>query len=181
MKKVVLVNGVPASGKSTVAHAVCAATGWPLLALDTVKEAFFDHIGTGDRDFNRLLGKASYQAMFDLIRGFPDGSTTVIDAWFGFQPMEVLEGHLGRAGVGRTAEIWCHAPGAVVGARYRSRLGERHPGHLGESYVPELIGLAGRAQPLGRYPLYDVDTTLPLGVDALTAWLGGIFGADQPG
>src|SRR5206468_2486146 len=67
MKRVLLVNGVPASGKSTVAKAVSEAEGWPLLTLDTIKEAFFGHLGTGDRDYNRTLGKASYQAIFNLI------------------------------------------------------------------------------------------------------------------
>src|SRR5215831_18249293 len=113
MKRVVLVNGVPASGKSTVARALSRAEGWPLLGLDTVKEAFFEHLGTGDRDYNRLLGKASYQAIFDLIADFPDNATAVVDAWFGFQPAEVLEKHLTRAGVVKIAEVWCHAPAEI--------------------------------------------------------------------
>jgi predicted kinase len=175
MKRVVLVNGVPASGKSTVARAIAKSRGWPLLALDTVKEAFFAHLGTGDRDYNRLLGKASYQAIFALIRDFPDGTTTVVDAWFGFQPVEVLQGHLANAGVGQVAEVWCHAPPEAVGQRYRKRLRKRHAGHLGESYVPELIELAGRAKPLGNYPLYDVDTEWPLDLPALEAWLDETF------
>ncbi len=92
MKRVVLVNGVPASGKSTVARAISRAGNWPLLTLDTIKEALFAHLGTGDRDYNRLLGRASYQAMFDLTADFPDGATVVMDAWFGFQPADVLDG-----------------------------------------------------------------------------------------
>jgi glucokinase len=171
MKRAVLVNGVPASGKSTVARAVSHAQGWPLLALDTVKEAFFEHLGTGDRDYNRLLGKASYQAIFALIADFPDGVTALVDAWFGFQPAEVLDKHLTRAGVGGIAEIWCHAPAEIIGDRYRSRLTQRHSGHLGASYVPELIELAGRARPLGSYPLFEVDTTRPLDIAALVEWL----------
>ena len=144
MKRAVFVNGVPASGKSTVARAVSAAMNWPLLTLDTVKEAFFAHLGTGDRDYNRLLGKASYQAMFALIKDFPDKSVTVIDAWFGFQPVEVLQSHIAHAGLGRIAEIWCHAPASVVGARYEARLAARHAGHLGADYVQELIRLRTR-------------------------------------
>jgi glucokinase len=177
MKRAVLVNGVPASGKSTVARAVAEARGWPLLTLDTIKEAFFAHIGTGDRDYNRLLGRASYQAIFALIEDFPDGATTVVDAWFGFQPIELLQGHLARAGIGEVAEIWCHAPADIIGERYRTRLDTRHPGHLGASYVPELIALAERAKPLGSYPLFDVDTTQPLDRAALSAWLESVFGA----
>lgn len=171
MKRAVLVNGLPASGKSTVARAVSAARNWPLLTLDTVKEAFFDHLGTGDRDHNRLFGKASFQAIFDLVGDFPTHSTTVIDAWFGFQPIEVLQSHLARVGVGAVAEIWCHAPGEVLGARYMARLDTRHSGHLGQSYVPELTALADRAKPLGTYPRYDVDSTQPPDISALLLWL----------
>jgi glucokinase len=177
MQGAVLVNGVPASGKSTVARAVSEARGWPLLTLDTVKEAFFEHIGTGDREHNRLLGRASYQAIFALIADFPDGATAVIDAWFGFQPVDVLHGHLRSAGIGRVAEIWCHAPAEIISERYRTRLETRHSGHLGASYIPELMQLAERARPLGGYPLFDVDTTEPLDRAALAEWLETTFEA----
>jgi glucokinase len=175
MKRTVMVNGVPASGKSTVARAVSQAKGWPLLALDTIKEAFFEHLGTGDREHNRRLGRASYQAIFAVIGDFPDGATAVVDVWFGFQPAEVLGRHLARAGVTQVAEVWCHAPAEIIGERYRARLGKRHSGHLGEAYVPELIALAGRARPLGAYPLFDVDTTRPLELAAMDAWLATAF------
>lgn len=175
MKRAVLVNGIPASGKSTVARAISDAKGWPLLTLDTIKEALFVHLGTGDRDYNRLLGKASYQAIFAIIHDFPDGSSVVIDAWFGFQPFAVLQDHLAQAGIGQVAEVWCYAPGEVLGERYRARLGQRHGGHLGESYVPELIELANRAKPLGTYPLFDTDTTRPLDATALLKWLDTSF------
>jgi len=78
MKRAVLVNGIPASGKSTVARAISKARGWPLLTLDTVKEAFFAHLGTGDRAYNRTLGKGSYQAIFATIGDFPDGMTYTV-------------------------------------------------------------------------------------------------------
>jgi glucokinase len=175
MKRAVLVNGVPASGKSTVARAVAGANGWPLLTLDTIKEAFFDHLGTGDRDFNRLLGKASYQAIFAAIADFPDDVVAVVDAWFGFQPADVLQSHLARAGIGRAVEIWCHAPAEVIGERYRARLEVRHAGHLGAAYIPELIALAGSARPLGNYPSFAVETTRPLALAPLQQWLGTAF------
>jgi glucokinase len=175
MKRALLVNGVPASGKSTVAKAVSVENGWPLLTLDTIKESFFAHLGIGDRDYNRQLGKASYQAIFALFADFPPGTTAVIDAWFGFQPPDVLQNHLVRADIAQVAEIWCHAPGKVVGERYRTRLSERHAGHLGVSYVPELVTLADTAQPLGTFPLFDIETTRPLDAAALRNWLGIVF------
>ena len=159
MKAAVLVNGVPASGKSTVARAISQATGWPLLGLDTIKEALFNHLGIGDRAHNRMLGKASYEAIFAAVADFPDGCTTIIDAWFGFQPTGILEQHLGRAGISHAVEVWCHAPPDIIGQRYAGRLGARPAGHLGAEYVPELVELAGRAAPIGKFPVIEVDTT----------------------
>lgn len=175
MKRLVLVNGVPASGKSTVARAVAQDNGWPLLSLDTIKEALFAHLGTGDRDYSRLLGRAAYQSIFDLINDFPSQTTAVVDAWFGFQPFEVLHGYIEQARISMVAEIWCHAPPDVIGERYTARLAQRHCGHLGASYVPELVELAERARPLGIYPLFDANTVRPLDLSAVACWLGAAF------
>lgn len=173
MKTAVLVNGVPASGKSTVARALAHATGWPLLALDTVKEALFAHLGAGGRDHNRKLGRASYEAIFALAADFPGGATLIVDAWFGFQPREVLERHLARAGIARALEIWCHAPPEVIGARYTARAGQRSAGHLGADYAPELVELARSAGPLGLCPGMAVDTTQTFDIAAAMQWIEG--------
>ncbi|MBZ9741610.1 MULTISPECIES: ROK family protein [unclassified Mesorhizobium] len=174
-RRAVLVNGIPASGKSTVSRGIADRMGWPLLALDTVKNPFLEVLGGGDREFNRTLGRASYQAIWSLVGDAPAGSTFIVDAWFGFQPQQVLEDHLRKAGVEHTVEIWCHAPGEVLAERYGGRLGQRLPGHPGAAYIPELIELAKRAEPLRRGPLFDVDTTRPTDFDAITAWLKARF------
>lgn len=170
-KRAIFVNGVPASGKSAVARALSDATGWPVLTLDTIKNPFLTILPPGDRLFNRTLGRASYAAIFDLIADAPQGTTVIIDAWFGFQPLETLQDHITRAGLTELAEVWCQAPPETVGARYAARLGSRPAGHPGADYVPELITLAARATPTGLAPRFDVNTTLPLDLPALTAWL----------
>ncbi len=170
-KRMVMVNGVPASGKSRVARALADTTGWPILALDTVKTPFLATLPPGDRLFNRILGRASYAAIFDLIADAPQGSSFIVDAWFGFQPLEVLQEGLIRAGITDLAEIWCHAPPDVIGARYAARLTSRPAGHPGAEYVPELIALAANASPSGLAPRLDVDTTKPLNLRAMTEWL----------
>lgn len=175
-KRAVLVNGVPASGKSMVAAAVAEATGWPLLALDTIKEPFLAALPPGDRAFNRLLGQASYSAIFSMLRDGPAGRTTIIDAWLGFQPAEVLAAGLARAGVAETIELWCEAPPEAIGARYAARVGQRPPGHPGSDYVPELVALAARAGPIGRGPVLRVDTTRALSGPDLARRIAGHWG-----
>lgn len=170
-KRVVMVNGVPASGKSTVAAALARATGWPVLTLDTIKDPFLAELPPGDRLFNRRLGRASYAAIFDLIRDAAPGATYIVDAWFGFQPAEVLAAGLARAGVSETLELWCTAPPGIIGARYDARVDSRAPGHPGHEYVPELIALAARAQPTGRGPVLTIDTTHAPDPARLTGWI----------
>lgn len=180
MKRAILVNGIPASGKSTVARGIAARLGCPLMALDTVKDPLFEHFGLGDREHNRKLGRASYAVIFNAIGDWPDPSCVVIDAWFGFQPPEVLDRHLATAGLGTIAEVWCHAPADVLAARYRARLAARSAGHPGESYIPELVALAARAAPTGRAPAFDVDTTAPAPWEALMGWLATTLGGPIP-
>ena len=177
-KRVLLVNGIPASGKSRLSHTISQRTGWPILALDTVKNPFLEHIESVDRAFNRTLGKASYQAMFSIIRDAPRGSAFIVDAWFGFQPLSLLEEHIASAGVTDIAEIWCHAPGEVLAERYAARLEDRLPGHPGAEYIPELVELAKRAAPTQLGPVLDIDTSRPVADDDVMAWVMRTLSAD---
>ena len=174
-KRVVLVNGVPASGKSSLAKSLSQRTGWPVLSLDGIKNPFLEHIGPVDRDFNRTLGKASYQAIWSFIREAPAGSTFIVDAWFGFQPKALLETYIKDAGVDRVAELWCKVPGAVAADRYASRLKDRLPGHPGAEYIAELAVLADCAEPMACGALRTVDQTKEPDMESITAWISEMF------
>ena len=170
-RRLVMINGVPASGKSGLSHALSEKTGWPVLALDTIKNPFLELIETVDRPFNRILGRASYKSIFSIIGESAPGSTFIVDAWFGFQPLEVLREHIARAGVTGVVEVWCHAPPDVIGHRYLTRSSQRLAGHPGAAYVPELMELAHRAEPCRLGPVLPVDTTTPLRVDMILDWV----------
>ena len=170
-KRAILVNGVPASGKSSVADALSAATGWPVLRLDAIKDPFLCDLAPVDRIFNRTLGRASYTSIFNILADAPGGSTLIIDAWFGFQPAQTLTQGLARAGITATAELWCHAPPETIGARYAARIAARPAGHPGAAYVPELITLAASARPMNIGPVMAIDTTIPLHLPDLLLWL----------
>ncbi len=162
MRRAILVNGVPASGKTTfadrlarflVAEGIAAAP----LGLDTVKEALFAHLGAGDRERNRMLGRASYQAIFDSVARFPDAIVPVVDAWHGFQPVEAVRENLARARIDAPIEVWCAVTPETAAARYKARGPARHHGHPPASYAEELRGLAARAAPLSLGPVVRVD------------------------
>lgn len=161
-RRLVMVNGVPASGKSTVAAELSRSTGWPVISLDTLKNPFLIEFHPVDRPTNRRFGTATYNAIFDLIAQFPADATVIVDAWFGFQPTQVLLDGLARAGIASTVEIWCHAPAEIIGNRYEMRVDSRPQGHPGVDYVPELIRMAKKAHPIGVGPIVRVDTNSPV-------------------
>ena len=172
-RRLVMVNGVPASGKSEVARRLAEVTGWPVYALDTIKDPFLAELGVAgasvDRPFNRTLGRASYRAIFALIGAAPAGTIAIVDAWFGFQPRALLEELVASAGIDAVAEVWCQASPGTVASRYRDRAGARLPGHPGPEYAAELEELAARAQPMGIGAVHVVDTDAPLSPEAIVA------------
>lgn len=179
MKRAILINGVPASGKSTVTRGLVRALelrgihAMPL-GLDTVKEGLFAQIGTGDRAHNRMLGRASYHAIFNLVAEMPDNLIPVIDAWHGFQPESVLRDHLARAGVARLVEVWVGIAPAEAARRYRARAGRRAFGHLPASYADELFALAATARPVQLGPVIEIDGGVPLPEDLADRVLAGL-------
>lgn len=174
-KRVILVNGIPASGKSSLAVELSAKTGWLQLSLDGIKNPFLQRIEGVDRAFNRQLGQASYQVIWSIVADAPQGMTFIVDAWFGFQPKEVLAHYLTQAGVTQVLEVWCQVTPETAGARYEARLGERLPGHLGAEYIPELKVLASKAQPMELGPVYYSDQESPVDINSITHWINSTF------
>ena len=159
MTRAVLVNGVPASGKSTLARALAARLEVPILELDVIKEVLFEELGhrDADRAWGRALGRASLESIWALLAGFPDHATVVVEAWFRLPPHDHVLRGLARAGVDRWVEIWCHADVATLVARYSARA--RHPGHPAPAdYLVELRELAAVARPMDLAPCLSVDT-----------------------
>lgn len=65
----VVVTGVPAAGKSTMARALSESLALPLIAKDAIKEALMDVLGTpNDVERSHHLGRAAVMAMFAIAR-----------------------------------------------------------------------------------------------------------------
>ena len=62
----ILVTGIPASGKSTMARFLAEAFGLPVISKDRIKECMYDTIGFRSREEKVKLGTASMQIMYDL-------------------------------------------------------------------------------------------------------------------
>jgi predicted kinase len=64
----ILITGLPGTGKSTLARALALHFGVPLICKDTIKEPLLDVIGAADRVESRRLSDSSFAVMFALAR-----------------------------------------------------------------------------------------------------------------
>ena len=141
---VVVVTGPPAAGKTSVARELAARLRLPLIAKDTIKEALFDGLGTGDLAWSRRLGEATYLAMLGLAEeSVGAGASLVLEANF------IRGGETRLAALpARFVQVHCSAPLEVLLERYGSR--ERHPGHVDAERIDALAEAvrSGRHDPL---------------------------------
>ena len=137
----IVVTGLPCTGKSTLAARLRERTGWPLLAKDDFKERLFATLGVHDREWSRSLSKASYELMFHLA-----------DELLGSQQPVIMEGNfravehnatftrlLAQRAV-QTVQVFCSAKADVLQARMQARASTatRHPGHKDQGSLAEL-------------------------------------------
>jgi predicted ATPase len=161
----VLVTGPPASGKTTLARPLADHLGLPLLGKDTIKEALFDTLGTGDRAWSRRLGGASYAVLLALVRDIP---AAVVDA--NFYP---AHGPALLAACQRPIEVFCRCPAVEVERRFDQRAFIRHPGHVDHTLDEDAkTRLFTGVAPLGLGgPILEVDTSRPVDVVAVATWI----------
>jgi predicted kinase len=158
---VVVVTGIPASGKTTLATGLSTQLGWPLFSKDVIKEALFDALGTGDVEWSQRLGRAGHVVMHSLAATSPK---VILEAHFqrGIAEPELLA--LNR----RIVQVYCRCPVEVAAKRYRRRIDdpERHAGHLPEHQSDEVIERWINDVPtpldLPNALLIEVDTTGPV-------------------
>lgn len=176
---VILVNGLPATGKTTLARRLANDLRLPLLAKDAIKETLFETLGWSDRAWSRRLGAASIALLYLLLEEeLRAGQSCIVEC--NFVP-DRDGGHLGTLQQRyqfALFQILCQTDGAVLYERFRQRelSGDRHPGHDGIANLDEFrdLLLGGYIAPLPLDgTLYTLDTTdfATLDYDSLLAVL----------
>ena len=159
---VVIVTGLPCTGKTTIARQIAAAHGLPLATKDEYKELLFDVLGWGDRAQSRCLGLAAV-GVLDLFTQSHVRATQPCVVECNYKP-EAAAGLIGlqQRHPFRPFQVVCRTDGSVLLERFAARTGTRHPGHGDEDLIdesrPQL--LAGEYAPLDiGGTLWVVDTT----------------------
>jgi predicted kinase len=175
----VIITGLPASGKTTLGRRLASELRLPFICRDDLKEILFDTLGWRDRAWSQKLGVASWELLYYLIAvELVAGRSLIVESNFRPEFDNARLQRLCRDHAAYVLQIRCVTDGDELARRYIERVasGERHPGHADgeEAWLAEvtahlrlerhaLLSLGGRTM--------TIDTTdfATLDVDALAA------------
>jgi len=146
----VVVTGLPCSGKSTLAARLRAGSGWPLLAKDAFKETLFDALGWHDRSWSRRLSGATYALQFQVAAELlASGQSVILEGNFRALEHEARFRRLLTEHPARVVTVSCKADPDVLLSRFRDRVraGIRHPGHVDAESAGEIEAELARPLP----------------------------------
>jgi hypothetical protein len=79
----ILLTGLPATGKSTLGRQLSERLGIPYISKDDIKEIMFDRLGWSDREWSKKVGTATYDLLYYFLEPFlQNGASLIIDSNF---------------------------------------------------------------------------------------------------
>ncbi len=164
-KTLIVVNGLPATGKTTLAKQLSNHLGLPLFIKDDYKEAIFDAVGYSDREWSIKVGAAAIEIHFSVVEAcLRAGHSCMMENFFRKEifskPITELANRYGF----NCIQLLIKADGAEVFRRFSERAlsGNRHPGHDDANNLENFRAklMIGRLEPLDiPGTTIEVDTT----------------------
>jgi predicted kinase len=160
--RLIVVTGLPATGKSSLARELAQLLRAPLASKDMIKEPLLDVLGAGDELHSRLLSTASFAILFALARELLACSPRVIVEG-NFRPGEHERPLLqalppGSDPAGAIVQILCRIEESerIVRLKRRAMDPARHAGHRDAARVAAadnggFLELPGRRIELSSY------------------------------
>ena len=133
MKKLILIGGVLAGGKSTFSHLVGRRFGIPVINKDRLKEILGDNIPTANREENKKLSVISFELMMYLVGC--EGDTILLESNFKDYELAELTSFTLAMGID-VLSVFLDGDDQTLHARFHKRLSEnRHPVHKSQDFT----------------------------------------------
>lgn len=179
--RLLVVSGLPASGKTTLATELAARLRWPLVTKDDYKAILLDAVPPAERDAAAATnGPLSFALMWHVAAVvLRAGGDAVLETHF-YRPQS--EAHIRELAGGhgaQLAQIFCEAPLDELNRRHAERVASgTRPGidrPMDLSQMPP--GACWEPLDLGGAPLLRLDTTQPDAPGRSLGWLRATWGA----
>jgi len=168
----IIVNGQPATGKTTLSRHLAKETSVPLIAKDAIKEYLFDTIGYADREWSLMIGSQSTDFIWELADGVLGlGKSVMIEnAFYASFASKHIDDLQKRYPDLRVVELYCEADPNILRKRFTERYtdGDRHPGHVDDFNDQQSISDAELARlyaPINPEKAVRINTNDPATID----------------
>lgn len=141
MAWLIIVTGRPAAGKSTLAAWLGTQLGIPVIGKDHLKEILFAELGWRDREWSKMMGRASVELLYFLARTLlASGTSILIENAFHPELASPTLRAIAQETQATTLQIICQADNEVLFQRFQQRneAGLRHAGHVDAQSLDEL-------------------------------------------
>jgi predicted kinase len=151
--RVLIISGLPCSGKTTLGQWLARALKWPLISKDDIKVCLFDCLGWSDCAWSKKLSQASQALIFLFLeKELQAGLSVIVESNFNAALHSESFANLQRKYNFGAIQLQCVAEGDVLWRRFQQRIDtqSRHPGHLDAVLGHELKSrlLQGKETPL---------------------------------
>ena len=136
--ELIVIAGMPATGKSTVAAGIAKVFGYPVLEKDDIKERLFDTIGFENYPQKRRLDIAATSVLLKVLEQMLKAGTSVIVVNnFDGNETKQLSGLI-ETYKPACVTVFLNGDPQVLYERYveRDRLHKRHLGHILQEHYP---------------------------------------------
>ncbi len=168
----VIVNGRPGTGKTTLSKRLATDLHLPVFSRDGFFETLYDTLDCQSNGSPPRLGHTAYALLYDVAGSIlAAGQSLVIEAFFGNSTLRTADLlRLQRATDFEPLQIVCRADGEVLIKRILARHTlDRHKGHQDLQWIEENKELLLHGPPLTPLalagPIIEIDTTTPTSFD----------------
>lgn len=137
----ILIHGLPATGKTTLGEEVAKKLGFPFFCRDHYKEELFEMLGEqdGSTDWSRKLGAASFLITYLTVEKIlASGTSCVAETYWTPEYAESKISDIAKRTNAKIIQVFCSAEENVRKERFKNRAEtDRHPAHMDTKRLKE--------------------------------------------